>query len=352
MTPARAARFAVLMIAAVCIPALPAAAASPVLPPHTTLQVRMKDGLSSDSAKVGDAFHGTLAQPVVVNGKTLFDKGTDVTGQVVLVSKSGRLSSPGQLQLLLTSISTGWFSSAPLAVYPVVLRGGSHRSANLEKIGGSAAAGAVVGGLTAGGKGAAIGAGAGAGAGTVLAAATGKREAVVQSEEVLAWTTVGAAPTASRVPRSSYRSDRDEDDRARSRDRDSSDYAEHSHRGNADQGDEDNDGDRADRDGRFSDHDRIVLRTCFAEGDNYSNLPPGLAKKDRLPPGLERHLERDGTLPPGLEKRVRPLPQSCEIRLPRLPHDWERVILGGRIILLDQTRRILDILDVQDDEDE
>jgi len=72
-------------------------------------------------------------------------------------------------------------------------------------------------------------------------------------------------------------------------------------------------------------------------------LPPGLAKKDRLPPGLERQLERNGTLPPGLQKRVQPLSYQCEARLPRLPADWARVVLGGRVILLDSAKRILDL---------
>jgi hypothetical protein len=73
-----------------------------------------------------------------------------------------------------------------------------------------------------------------------------------------------------------------------------------------------------------------------------------LAKKDRLPPGLEKQLQRNGTLPPGLQKRVRPLPESCEVRLPRLPREWERVILGGRIILLDGEQTIHDIIDLAD----
>ncbi len=44
--------------------------------------------------------------------------------------------------------------------------------------------------------------------------------------------------------------------------------------------------------------------------DHQSNLPPGLARKDQLPPGLERQLVRRGTLPPGLEKRIRPCPEE------------------------------------------
>src|SRR5579859_4162240 len=62
-------------------------------------------------------------------------------------------------------------------------------------------------------------------------------------------------------------------------------------------GENDDQGDRY-----YRDQDREVIRTWYA--GHQSNLPPGLAKKDRLPPGLERQLEQRGTLPPGLQKRI------------------------------------------------
>jgi hypothetical protein len=328
------------------------------LPSNTAVQVRMTERLSSENAKPGDIFHGTLAQPIVVNGKTEFQKGTEVVGRVTVANNSGRLSSPGQLQLELVSISGGWFRSYALTAAPLVIKGGSHIKSNVSKIGGGAATGAIVGGVAAGGKGAAIGAGVGAGAGTVVAAATGKREAVVESEAVLTWVTLGGQPASSntgQVEKSGYREPREE------REREDSHYTKHARR-HHDDDDDDRDDDRdryregrdrredSDRDGGFSAHDRIVLRGCLSGGDDYSNLPPGLAKRDRLPPGLEKHIQRNGTLPPGLQKRVRPLPESCELRLPRLPHEWARVILSGRIILLDQTQRVIDILDLHDED--
>src|SRR5437868_10304504 len=95
----------------------------------------------------------------------------------------------------------------------------------------------------------------------------------------------------------------------------------------------------------FDSQDREVITSYYSGRD--SNLPPGLAKRGgNLPPGLEKQLQRNGTLPPGLQKRVQPVPESCEVQLPRLPRDWERVILGGRIILLDGAQTIHDILDL------
>ncbi len=78
-----------------------------------------------------------------------------------------------------------------------------------------------------------------------------------------------------------------------------------------------------------------------------SGLPPGLAKRGGdLPPGLQKQLKRKGNLPPGLQKRLEPLPSELEIRLPKLPETWGRVILGRHVILIDRrTQRILDIIE-------
>ena len=90
----------------------------------------------------------------------------------------------------------------------------------------------------------------------------------------------------------------------------------------------------------FSANQRESIRTCLS--DPKSGLPPGLARRDRLPPGLERQLQRNGTLPPGLQKKVQPLPSQCSINLPKLPADWSRVVLGDRVIVLDPAKRIID----------
>jgi hypothetical protein len=94
----------------------------------------------------------------------------------------------------------------------------------------------------------------------------------------------------------------------------------------------------------FSARDRDIIRDYYH--DQYSNLPPGLAKRGgNLPPGLQKHLERDGTLPPGLQKRVQPFPAELERRLPRLPDTYTRVTLGVDILILDRrTQRIMDIV--------
>jgi len=89
----------------------------------------------------------------------------------------------------------------------------------------------------------------------------------------------------------------------------------------------------------YRDQDREVIRAWYA--GHQGNLPPGLAKKDRLPPGLERQLEQRGTLPPGLQKRIQPCPEDLERRLPPPPPDCANVLIAGHIVLLNRRTNVV-----------
>jgi hypothetical protein len=91
--------------------------------------------------------------------------------------------------------------------------------------------------------------------------------------------------------------------------------------------------------GYYKDRDRETARGWYDEHQN--NLPPGLAKKDRLPPGLEKQLVRRGTLPPGLQKRLQPVPVDLERRLPPPPPECAHVLVGGHIVLLNQRTNVV-----------
>jgi hypothetical protein len=77
---------------------------------------------------------------------------------------------------------------------------------------------------------------------------------------------------------------------------------------------------------------------------HYEHLPPGLAKKDRLPPGLERQLIVRGTLPPGLRGYMRPCPVEVVQYLPPPPEGYMHTVIGGHIALVN--RRTFFVLDV------
>jgi len=83
-----------------------------------------------------------------------------------------------------------------------------------------------------------------------------------------------------------------------------------------------------------SSYDRDSIHAWYHEHE--SGLPPGLAKRDRLPPGLEKQLRERGTLPPGLQKKIQPVPVDLERRLPPPPEGCgcRHVIIGGHVVLL------------------
>ena len=163
------------------------------IPAGTPVSVRIGSTISSGSAQAGQSFDGTVARDVVVNGTTVAKAGTPVRGTVTSAKSSGRLHAPGYVSLRLTEVG-----GQAVHTTAVGRKGKGHAKSNAVKIGGGAAAGALIGGLVGGGKGAAIGAGAGAAGGTGVAAATGKKEAVIPAESVLSFTVTSATTSTAR----------------------------------------------------------------------------------------------------------------------------------------------------------
>ena len=94
-------------------------------------------------------------------------------------------------------------------------------------------------------------------------------------------------------------------------------------------------------------NDERIIREWLSQQANMRGLPPGLAKREQLPPGLQKHLARNGQLPPGLQKKIQPLPPALEARLTPLPKGSRRIIFNGSVILLDQRKNlILDMIGV------
>lgn len=153
------------------------------LPPGTKVIVRLNTPLDSGTATQGQAWSGTTASDILVGSTVAVPAGSAVNGIVTDAKSSGRLHGNGLLSLQVSSVN-----GIAIATDTLTRDGAGHTKSNVAKIGGGAAAGAILGGLFGGGKGAAIGTVAGAGAGTVGAAATGKREATIPAETALTFT--------------------------------------------------------------------------------------------------------------------------------------------------------------------
>lgn len=76
---------------------------------------------------------------------------------------------------------------------------------------------------------------------------------------------------------------------------------------------------------------RRVVREYVTRG----NLPPGLAKREALPPGLSKQLREKGTLPPGLRAHLVPVPAAWNSRLPGIPIYYTRYFVGRDLIIID-----------------
>lgn len=71
-------------------------------------------------------------------------------------------------------------------------------------------------------------------------------------------------------------------------------------------------------------------------------LPPGLAKRENLPPGLRRQIRERGELPPGLQKRLVDVPAEWSSRLPSIGRYERRYFAGNDLIVVDtRTNRII-----------
>ncbi len=147
----------------------------------TALTVVLDQSLSSAENRSGDTFQASVAEPIVVEGKTVIPKDARVEGRVVDANPSGRLKGVARLALALDSVEVNG-KKYDLDTTDSSHYGHNHNKRNAEWIGGGAAGGALIGGLAGGGKGALIGAAVGAGAGTAGAAYTGKKDIHIPAE--------------------------------------------------------------------------------------------------------------------------------------------------------------------------
>ncbi len=178
-------RFKQFIIVAMIVVLAATVALAAEFPAGTKFTVRTTSELSSGTSQAGQTWEGVLVKDVIVNGKVVAKAGAPVRGKVTSAKSSGRLKAPGQLSVRLLTVDGKSVSTGSL-----FRKGKSHTKSNATKIGGGAAAGALIGALAGGGKGAAIGTLAGGAAGTGVAAATGKMEAVIPAESTLVFTSI------------------------------------------------------------------------------------------------------------------------------------------------------------------
>jgi hypothetical protein len=152
------------------------------LPVGSWVTVRLNEPLSSDHNQTGDAFTGTLLEPIVANGLLIARRGETVTGIVTEAQKAGRVSGVSHLKLELTGIQLADGRQIQVKTKLIDRKGNTSYGRDAFAIGATTAAGAAIGAGVNGGVGAGVGAAAGLVVSTIGVLFTRGRATVVGPE--------------------------------------------------------------------------------------------------------------------------------------------------------------------------
>ena len=161
------------------------------IPSGTRIRVALIDAVSTTKSAPGNAFKASLTEPILIDGRTVLEKGTQVRGRVVDVQESGRVKGRASISLVLTDVVRDGHN-IPIETKPFIAVAESTKKRDAAVIGGGAGVGAAIGAIAGGGKGAAVGALAGGGAGTGVVLATKGKELEYPPEKHLSFTLASA----------------------------------------------------------------------------------------------------------------------------------------------------------------
>lgn len=151
------------------------------VPAGTSIPIRITETLDSKNTQDGETFNGTVAHDITVGGAVVVPSGSAVSGRVIDAKDAGHFKGHSALTLELTSLRRRG-SLVSISTDPYTVEGKNRGKNSAIKIGGGAAAGALLGGLLGGGKGAAIGSLAGGGGGAAYQGLTRGQEVSIPSE--------------------------------------------------------------------------------------------------------------------------------------------------------------------------
>ncbi|HXR16349.1 MAG TPA: hypothetical protein VN777_09035 [Terriglobales bacterium] len=167
--------------------ATPTTTSELTIPSGTKVPVELKHAVSSKGTREGDGVYAETTFPVVANGRVLIPAGTFVQGRISQIKRGGRIKGRAEVLMHFTTLiyPSGYTVLLPGAVENApgvdktsvkdnegTIRADSQKGEKIGTVATSAGTGAVVGGLSDGGKGALIGAGVGGAIGTAIAMLT------------------------------------------------------------------------------------------------------------------------------------------------------------------------------------
>jgi type IV secretion system protein VirB10 len=165
----------------------PATASGPIevsIPAGTKVPVALKHAISTKTTREGDAVYAETTFPVVVNSRVLIPAGTYVQGRISHIQRAGHIKGRAEVLMHFTTLiyPSGYTVMLPGSVENApgvdktsvkdqegTIRGDSQTGEKIGTVASTAGTGAVIGGLSRGGKGALVGAGIGGAVGTAIA---------------------------------------------------------------------------------------------------------------------------------------------------------------------------------------
>jgi hypothetical protein len=154
------------------------------LPEGTVIPIRVTETLDSKTAQANDVFHGSLAGDLGSQGVIAIPHGSPVMGRIVDAREAAHFKGSALLSIELTQL-TARGKNITLVTDSFSKEGAARGKNTVEKAGGGAALGAIIGAIAGGGKGAAIGGVAGGAAGTGVNAATRGEQVVIPTETLI-----------------------------------------------------------------------------------------------------------------------------------------------------------------------
>ncbi len=186
------------------------------IPAGTKVPVALKHAVSSKGTHEGDGVYAETTFPVVANGRVLIPAGTFVQGRISHIQRGGRIKGRAEVLMHFTTLiyPSGYTVLLPGAVENApgvdktsvkdeegTLRSDSQKGEKIGTVASTTGTGAVVGGLSNGGKGALIGAGVGGAVGTAIAMLTRGNDVKLDAGTTLEIVIQREVPLdASRVP--------------------------------------------------------------------------------------------------------------------------------------------------------
>ena len=83
----------------------------------------------------------------------------------------------------------------------------------------------------------------------------------------------------------------------------------------------------------FSDDEIRIISVWYRDHGSLADKKRGNSKRNGLPPGIAKNLARGKSVPPGIAKQY--LPDPLRHTLPAPPAGYERVVVYGKILLVE-----------------